>query len=88
MTTLEKLNNGMSLMNSDKPKKVSKDDYQITTLSKLKKGDYFKMLGKKTVYIYNGKPNRGYYSIIKFDDCLSSDRNIKKDCKVEINFEF
>ena len=89
MTTLEQINMGMSLMNNSKPKKrVYKTDYQITTLSKLKKGDYFKFLGKKTVYIYGGKPNRGFYSFCRFDDIWSSEREIKKNSQVEINFEF
>lgn len=66
------------------------DSFTVTTFTKakLKKGEYFRKLNGKTVYIYQGKPNKGYYSYCRFDDCLSSGFNTKTDLKIEIGFSF
>ena len=66
---------------------------EITTIEKLKKGDYFKRINSKgepskTVYVYEGycRINRGYV-YTRFDD-FCADRVAKKGTKVTTDFIF
>lgn len=70
-------------------------DQQITKLSKIKKGEYFRFVEKKTVYIYQGKVRlydkwgnykKWGFSYVPFEDCLSSFKETGTDREIEINF--
>lgn len=41
---------------------------KVELLKSLKKGDYFRFKGGKTVYVYNGKDRKYGYEYYKFDD--------------------
>lgn len=58
------------------------------TLSDLKKGDYFRRIGGKTVFI-RGEYDRSSkkYSVCKFDD-LFDEKFLHGKTPVEIDFEF
>lgn len=67
-----------------------------TKISKLKKGDFFRFVGKKKVYIYDGKVRmyskwgeyRGYgYSYIDADD-ISGFKETFTNRDVEIGFDY
>jgi sortase (surface protein transpeptidase) len=57
------------------------------TLSKLKKGDIFRFIGKKKVYKYEGKDRKYGYSYQAMDD-ISASYNTKKDREIDVDFEF
>ena len=59
---------------------------KLTTISKLKKGDYFRKVGKPTVFVYEGR-YKGKYTFSRFDDC-SSFSEIAKNIEVETEFTF
>jgi hypothetical protein len=70
-------------------------DFQITTLSKIKKGEYFRFTGKSKVYIYDGKVRiydkwgsfkKWGFGYVPFDDCLRDYKQTGTDRKIEINF--
>ncbi|MBN9482192.1 MAG: hypothetical protein BGO70_16590 [Bacteroidetes bacterium 43-93] len=61
---------------------------QTSVIEALKKGSFFKMPGKKPVYIkddYNRTLKK--YSAYKFDD-VNAYRHLKKGTIVEIGFDF
>ena len=58
-----------------------------TTISKLKKGDFFKKPKGKKVYKYDGKPRRGYFSFHDVED-INTDFQVKKDIAVEVGFSY
>jgi hypothetical protein len=68
-----------------------------TKISKLKKGDFFKLNGKKKVYQYDGKVRmydrwgkyKGWgYSYIPVDDVWSGGKETFADVIVEIGFDY
>jgi hypothetical protein len=76
---------------------MGNDDYfNLTKISKLKKGEFFRKKGGKKVYIYNGK-DRAYsrygdfkgwgFSFTDFEDS-SNFFTIAKDIPVEAGFTF
>jgi hypothetical protein len=68
-----------------------------TKLSDLKKGDYFKFIGKRKIYKYDGKVRmydrngkyKGFgYSYIPTDDVWSGGSQSFTNKEVDINFEY
>jgi hypothetical protein len=64
------------------------NDGKLTTIEKVKIGEWFKLPNKKTVYVARGY-NRfeKKYESSKYDD-INHYRGFKKGTKVEINFTF
>jgi hypothetical protein len=61
---------------------------ETTTIEKVKKGDYFRMPNKKTVYVFDGyNRHTRKYSYYKYHD-VNSFGEKKKGTIVEINFDF
>jgi len=80
---------------------AKKKDYtRETTLSiedavngrSLKKGDFFKLLGSNTVWVYSGKwkhgPGKTYYHYYKFDDINHESHTSNEKRLITINFTF
>lgn len=61
---------------------------QTIAIERVKKGDYFRFVGKKPVYVADGY-NRftKKWSAYRFDD-ISAFRETKKGTMVEIDFDF
>lgn len=59
---------------------------KTTTLSKLKRGEYFRFPGTKKVYTYTGKA-KGHFTYEPADD-ISSGFATKADRAVEIGFTY
>lgn len=57
------------------------------TLSQLKKGEFFKFLGFKKIYIYKGKDRKFGFEYVDSDD-ISGFHYTKTDRKVITDFEF
>lgn len=57
------------------------------TISKLKKGDFFKKSNSNKVYIYDGKRVRGYFCYHDAND-INTDFKVKKDIEVTTDFEY
>ena len=57
-------------------------------LSKLKKGDYFRMIKGKEVYTYGGKDRTYGYYAQRRSDILGDCKYWKKDKEVEIEFDY
>ena len=68
-------------------KKDNNSEYQITTLSQLKKGTYFKFKGQKRVYIFDGGGPKKGFDYTAADD-ISDYKNMKKDKEIEIGFDY
>jgi len=75
---------------------MAQKDYTTTKLSKLKKGDIFRMEGGRKVYVYRGKIRmysrwgeyKGWgYEYSAWDD-ISDYKETFSDKKVEIDFDF
>lgn len=64
------------------------EDEKVVVIESVKKGDYFRLLGAKRVYVadgYNRSTRR--YSAYRFDDiCHYIEK--KKGALVEVNFDF
>jgi hypothetical protein len=63
------------------------DNFKVSKLSKIKKGEFFRFVGRKKVYIFDGKPNRGFFSYHKPED-HNSDYSTKQDKDIEIGFTY
>lgn len=72
-------------------KRIKNVDYLDAshTIRSIKKGEFFKVDGKKTIYI-KGDYNRsnGKYEAIKVDDVYTNPRYLKGSTKVDIKFEY
>lgn len=68
-------------------KSVHIEDGTISKLSKIKKGEFFKLEGGKTVYVYDGKLTRGFFHYHKFDDA-NAIHQTKTDRSIIIDFTF
>lgn len=76
---------------------MTQKDYTTTKLSKLKKGEYFRMEGKRKIYQYDGKVRMysrwgGYkgwgYEYTPVDDIWGGGQQSFADRKVEIGFDY
>lgn len=62
--------------------------FKLSTIEKVKKGDYFRFPGRKPVYVADGyNRHTRKYSAHKFDD-VNTFAERKRGCVVEIDFEF
>lgn len=62
-------------------------EFKKTTFSKIKRGEYFRFPGKKTVYEFlGGGPARGYM-YVRADD-ISAYRTTKVNREIEIGFDY
>lgn len=77
--------------------KKNQSETKISYLSKLKKGDYFKFIGMKQIYKYEGKTRiysqlgkyKGWgYSYVSVDDVWGGGKQTLTDRKVEIGFDY
>jgi hypothetical protein len=66
---------------------VKGEDYQVSQLSKLKKGEFFKFKDRPTVYVYDGKPNSGRFAYYKADD-INAWKDTPTDRYVRIGFTY
>ena len=60
---------------------------KLTTLSNIKKGEYFRFPIKKKVYTFEGKDRNFGYSYSDFDD-VNNFHHTQSDRKIEIDFDF
>lgn len=58
-----------------------------TTISKLKKGQYFKKPGGRKVFKYDGKLMKGWFYFTNDED-INDTYRVKKDIKVVIGFTY
>jgi hypothetical protein len=64
------------------------DDFKLSKLSKIKKGEYFRFVGKKMIYTYDGKDRKYGFHYIPNNDVWGGGKYTKTDRAIEIGFTY